>query len=248
MNRGTGGTACVTTSYPVGVDPVEQPVALEPELGEGLGLDVVRLLDRPPLAVGDRRGHDGHGLLDLAIEVREQHRRQVVERHHELGTSVVVRATRRTALPPTCSAAAAGSMRRWSASSESSSGPCRGVLRAHRAATGRRPRSCGARAGSPSATRRARRAPAAAGRQGTAAWPPLLASRAAGPAGGPRARSPIIRVSAGSDAFDMTMPPFADPGEVWNQGLFTTPSFQSMAAVLLPSPDNLRREPGCQFR
>ena len=59
---------------------VDEPVALEAELGHRLRVEVVLLLDRLPLRLGDQPRHDGHGLVLLLLQVREEHAAERVER------------------------------------------------------------------------------------------------------------------------------------------------------------------------
>ena len=61
------------------VGVVDQPVALVAQLDERLRLEVVLVLQRAPLAVGDDRRHDGHHLVLLPLQVREQELCELVE-------------------------------------------------------------------------------------------------------------------------------------------------------------------------
>ena len=72
----------------VQVGVIDQPVALESQLDEGLRLEVVLVLQGSPLAVGDDRRHDGHHLVLLPLQVGEQGLGQLIERGDQpLGSS-----------------------------------------------------------------------------------------------------------------------------------------------------------------
>ena len=57
---------------PFGIEPVEQPVALEPQLVQRLRLDEVPLVHRPPFGVGDRDGDERHHLVLLTLQMWQQ--------------------------------------------------------------------------------------------------------------------------------------------------------------------------------
>ena len=56
-----------------GVEPVEQPVTLEAELGQRLGLDEVLLVHGVPFSGRDGDRDERHRLALLPVEVRKQH-------------------------------------------------------------------------------------------------------------------------------------------------------------------------------